>query len=252
MWLKLDDGFATHPKILEAGILALGIQVRALCYASQNKTDGFIPANAVPLLLTGLERIGIETATIENYAAMGCGAAEIDWPAYLVDHRLWEVRPGGYCVHDYLDWNVSKKDYDKWIKKLASGGRKGMKSRWGKAQREITQVITQDITYPVTVPSTSTSTLNHLSSPESESGPKSMKHTKKKGNGAAPESLIPEDWAPTESHEKLARARGLDLPLEAAHFRGRAQELKWTTTNWALKFTNFMLQELKWQHQRRK
>jgi len=86
----------------------------------------------------------------------------------------------------------------------------------------------------------------------SSPNPEGEKIVKKRGNGGAPERPIPEDWAPKETHVKLASARHLDLPLEAASFRGKAVELEWVTKNWDQKFTNFMLQELKWQHQRRK
>lgn len=63
---------------------------------------------------------------------------------------------------------------------------------------------------------------------------------------------IPEDWMPTENHEKLAKARGLELALEAAHFRGRAVEQGWLSGNWHLKFHNFLLQEVKFRQQRRR
>ena len=35
---------------------------------------------------------------------------------------------------------------------------------------------------------------------------------------------IPDDWLPKESHQKLATARGLELNIEAVHFKGKAQE----------------------------
>ncbi len=92
--------------------------------------------------------------------------------------------------------------------------------------------------------------LNSLNSSESVSDLKSKSCSKKRNNGHGEGWPIPEDWLPNESHKKLAQVRGLDLPIEAAHFRGKAGELAWTTTRWDQKFTNWMLQEIKFRQRR--
>lgn len=114
MWVKIDDGMATHPKLLKAGPLALAIQIRAICYASQNKTDGFLPFAVVPLLT-----FGIDPPT-----------QSIDWPSVLIDNRLWDTHNDGYVIHDFLDWNLSKRDQEKFKEKKARAGRKGASSKW--------------------------------------------------------------------------------------------------------------------------
>ena len=164
MWVKIDDGFATHPKILSAGPLAALIQIRAICFASQNQTDGFIYESAVGLLFMGFERIGLDEGRIGDYASFGSQADEIDWPALMVEHGLWETRPNGYYIHDYLEWNLSKKDRESFIKQKSKAGKKGMKARWTQAKRVITGVITDDITKPYHAISTSTSSLSSLKS----------------------------------------------------------------------------------------
>jgi hypothetical protein len=65
-----------------------------------------------------------------------------------------------------------------------------------------------------------------------------------------PDIALPEDWIPKEHHARFAVARGLDLKLEAQHFCGRAQELEWVTKDWDRKFSNWMLQELKYRQRR--
>lgn len=109
MWIKLDDGFATHPKVLKAGPLGIAVQIRALCYASQNKTDGFIPTEALELMTYGLPA-GMTERMLE------CG--------------LWDQIDGGYQIHDYLHWNMSREQYDSVKESLSRAGKKGMKSRW--------------------------------------------------------------------------------------------------------------------------
>ena len=155
MWIKLDDGFATHPKIIAAGPLALSIQIRALCYSGRYLTDGFLPEGILSSLFTGMERIGLEVAGVmepdgRQLVGMGLDADEIDWCAYMVGHGLWETVPGGYLIHDYLDYNLSRKQAQELRKKLSMGGRKGMKARWNQSNKTITKVITQDITDNIT------------------------------------------------------------------------------------------------------
>lgn len=169
MWIKLDDGFATHPKVMAAGAIPALIQVRAICYASQHKTDGFIPSSAVILLLSGLDELGIDLGQAGEHATFGCQGNEIDWAPKMIEYGLWEERPGGYYVHDYLDWNLSKREYESFINKKRKAGKKGMKARWGKASSAltpiVTDIITNDITKPYHPTSTSTDGLNPLNAP---------------------------------------------------------------------------------------
>ena len=112
MWVKLDDGFADHPKVIQLNPLAVTMQVRALCYASRHLTDGFIPAGAVPQLLAGFERV-IMRDTPDD----GRSARDVDWAGLMVEAGLWDRVEHGYLVHDFLDYNPSKSDVLKERKK---------------------------------------------------------------------------------------------------------------------------------------
>lgn len=87
-WLKLDDRFAHHPKVLAAGPMAAWLHICGLSYCSEYLTDGYIPDGALPIL------------------------AAVDAPAQLaerlVEVGLWERADGGYRVHDYLEYNPSR------------------------------------------------------------------------------------------------------------------------------------------------
>lgn len=236
MWLRLDDGIASHPKILKAGPLALALQIRALCYASQNRTDGFLPCEVVPMLQVG-----------------------IDIPvAHMVECHLWDTRENGFNVHNYLKWNFSNKQYESIKRKLSKAGRKGMNSRWKRDNKGYNPPYSPPYNKTITPPSISISrsrsSLNPLNSSGSGSDPdpdpKSTKHSRKTVRGRTEETALPEAWLPNTSHHKLAAARGLDLPIEAAHFSGKARELAWTTKDWNQKFTNWMLQEIKFRQRR--
>ncbi len=112
-WVRLDDGFADHPKILRAGPLALALQVRAFCYASRHETDGFIPLEALPHLVNGLGD------------ALKASAQAKAWAAAMVESGLWEQSENGYIIHDFLDYNPSKAERKRIRTMKQRAGKKG-------------------------------------------------------------------------------------------------------------------------------
>lgn len=85
-YLRVDDNISHHGKLLRAGDVASWLYICGLAYCQRHATDGFIPEAAVPFL--------------------GCAG----WrPSVrkLLEVGLWEPAPGGYQVHDFLDWNDS-------------------------------------------------------------------------------------------------------------------------------------------------
>lgn len=85
-WVRIDDGFADHPKICGLSDAAFRLHVHAFCYASRQLTDGFIPVR----WLTGGR--GKEPKAVQ----------------ILVDAGLWEATDGGYRIHDYLKYQQSR------------------------------------------------------------------------------------------------------------------------------------------------
>ena len=84
-WIKLDDQFADHPKVVAAGPLAAWLYVCGLTYCGRYLTDGWIPEGQVRKLAD------IDDATAQAQR--------------LVDVGLWERVDDGYLVHDYLEYN---------------------------------------------------------------------------------------------------------------------------------------------------
>lgn len=91
-WVKLDDGFFRNPKVLQITKDAKTLYLAALCYAGAQLTDGFIPQGAIAVLAADA---GLS------------GAAAPKAARQLLDSGLWESRPGGYAIHDYLAYNQS-------------------------------------------------------------------------------------------------------------------------------------------------
>lgn len=65
-WLRIDDGFAEHPKLLELALADRWAWLEVLCYCARNGTDGRIPngigeavKRATPALLGRAEKAGL-------------------------------------------------------------------------------------------------------------------------------------------------------------------------------------------------
>jgi len=86
-WIKIDDNFADHPKVIKAGPLAGWLYICGLTYCGRYLTDGWIPRRQVRKL-----------ADVDN-------AEEL--VGRLVAVGLWEEVEDGYRVHDYLAYNPS-------------------------------------------------------------------------------------------------------------------------------------------------
>jgi hypothetical protein len=95
-WVKLDDNFYSHPKVVSAGVEAIGLYVLALTYSSRHLTDGHIPAAWVKQI------VGPKARKLS-------GA--------LVEHGLWAENGTGWLIHDFLIYNPSR---DKVLSKRAA------------------------------------------------------------------------------------------------------------------------------------
>jgi hypothetical protein len=89
-WVRLDDQFANHAKIMSVSSDAFRLHVTAMCWSASQLTDGAVPVAATRQL--GWFCTDLKQATAE-----------------LVLAELWEMAPGGgWLIHDYLEYNPSK------------------------------------------------------------------------------------------------------------------------------------------------
>lgn len=86
-WVRLEDTFPEHPKILSVDPEAAWLFVQGLCYANRNLTDGLIPKRA---------------------AVAMAGAHHTRLIAQLVSSRLWESEREGYRIHDYHEYQPTR------------------------------------------------------------------------------------------------------------------------------------------------
>jgi hypothetical protein len=90
-WVKVDDQFFRHPKVMSAGRDARDLYLVGLCYCAQSLTDGFIPRAALRVL-------GAEAEIDQAQASAD----------RLVEVGLWELAAEGYMVHDYHKYQPTR------------------------------------------------------------------------------------------------------------------------------------------------
>jgi hypothetical protein len=89
-WVKLDDRYATHRKLLAAGAVAIALDVAGMCYCAGHNTDGHIPTVALTAAAPFLTRAAATAAA-----------------ARLVAAGRWKPVADGWLIHDYLIYNPS-------------------------------------------------------------------------------------------------------------------------------------------------
>jgi hypothetical protein len=99
-WVRLDDGFWRHPKVLGLPANAFQLHIAALCWSAEQRTDGYLTkASLVHIRAVLWQRSGSRVA------------------ARLVEAGLWEKAPDGsdwqYRIHDFLDYNPSREQVER-------------------------------------------------------------------------------------------------------------------------------------------
>lgn len=92
-WIKIDDSFPDHPKIISLSDLAFRLHIHALCYCGKFLTDGFISYQWVNMRLRDNEAIEKPSDELEE---MG----------------LWIREEKGWQIHDYLTHQTSKEQVE--------------------------------------------------------------------------------------------------------------------------------------------
>lgn len=115
-WVRLDDEFYAHPKLIEVGPLGLALQVAGLCYSNRYLTDGVISQRVLQHLL--------------DYEGITLGNDDVNCKvvaALLVDAGLWEESEDGYQIHDYSQYQPTRESIlSERAQKVAAGKAGGL------------------------------------------------------------------------------------------------------------------------------
>lgn len=153
-WARLDDKFHSHPKVASLGgymLACVGLHALALSWCNDHLTDGFIPTEQVPRL----------TGDVSRLLSEGDPGILV---ARLLEAGMWEERENGYEIHDFLEYNNSKKDVLK-ARKLSSS----RVHRWRDRNASGNGVGNSDVTHEPKRSRTRTTTEKEL--PPSKSSP---------------------------------------------------------------------------------
>lgn len=115
MWSKLDDQFYLNPKNAVMDRDEQDLYIAGIIYCNGQLTDGFIPASVL-FMLCAWAKIPLEANAKANAEAIA---------SRLVKHNFWELVDGGYSVHDFLDWNMSRAEVTALKQARSEAGRRG-------------------------------------------------------------------------------------------------------------------------------
>lgn len=87
-WVRLDDRFPSHRKVALLSDRAFRLHVTALCWCSENLTEGRI--------------LAAELRVIVHFRGAKVAANE------LVERKLWDRIDDGWEIHDFLEYNPDR------------------------------------------------------------------------------------------------------------------------------------------------
>lgn len=100
-WFALDDGFDTHPKVRKAGNAAAGLFTRLGAHCAKHLTEGKVDAEVVRDYGTPAQVRKLVEVGMLHPAGHDCSHPKCQQPS-----------PGGYYLHDFLDYNKSRKQIE--------------------------------------------------------------------------------------------------------------------------------------------
>lgn len=109
-WFYVDDNFSTHPKCIGISMEAVGVWTMAGTWCARHLTDGYIPADALPMV---------------------CGRKVNRAAQELVNRTLWTPTGDGWQFVDWLQWQKPRAE----IEAKRADARKRQEA-WRQRQRE--------------------------------------------------------------------------------------------------------------------
>lgn len=88
-WVRIDDGFISHPKTLQLSHKAIVLHLTGLTHCATHLTDGVVDKTAMRMLLA--------TARVTKKAL-----------TELLELEMWSDQGKEYVIHDYLEYQESR------------------------------------------------------------------------------------------------------------------------------------------------
>ena len=141
-WVRVDDDWPTHPKVLGLGLAASGLWIRALCHCNKHRTDGLIRGSNVAAMAGRTTKAQLKKAVEE-----------------LVGAGLWVVEGENFRIHDYAEYQPTSSDLAERDERISSarrsagsvGGKRSAEVRRGKQTGSKSEA---PIPYPIPISTT--------------------------------------------------------------------------------------------------
>jgi hypothetical protein len=243
-WVRIDDGFADHPKIARIGPFGTWMQIQALCYANKNLTDGFIPFAVARGFMARADRVDGEGriwTTGEFSGVVGHDPDDTDWPELLVEVGIWEPRPGGYQIHDYPEYQLTKAEI------LAiRGATRARVERYRGRRNAVTNAVGNAVGNGV-----GNSPPNPNPNPKEEEEKGSVSVRAKNRAPRATKVPWPDDFTLTEERAGWGRDAGIEVAWEWNKFKDHALRDGATHKNWNAAWRYWIRNAVDLAHRRR-
>jgi len=157
-WVKLDDQFFAHPKVIDLSKDAKLLYLAALNHCAAQLTDGALSSGAVRAVAA---LVDVQRSVAEE----------------LVNAGLWETTDTGYAVHDYLTYNRTAEQVK--ADRAANTERQSRyRDRHASESNAVTNTIIKEGVTPLVQPSTHASLdPSPVPTPEVEPVPKPSRKT---------------------------------------------------------------------------
>lgn len=193
-WVRLDENFPDHPKMVAVGPLGRDLFVSTLCYCNRHLTDGFIPRAQLPLLANYDDHLLESDATLP-----GMPEKVTVWQLAeaLISVGAWVTVDGGFRVHDYATYQPTRAEIQSERGERAAFGRR----RAATAVRNEEGKFTSE--KPLHLPS-------HQPDPYPDPVPNNSRSEEEIVNGKTAVAR-PEELPESQERERLIRVLALDL-----------------------------------------
>src|SRR5699024_8136853 len=212
-WFKVDDNLDFHPKVIAAGNSAMGLWVRAGAYCAKQLTDGFVPRqmlNALggrqrdvsQLVNAGLWVPGSATDQPENGQTLATDQPE-NGQAPDSDSasrgRKDRTKVEGWWFRNWEDFQPTKAQVEADRRATAERVKAWRKRKSNGVSNDVGNGVTNDVTNGVS------------NTAPSRPVPSRPEETKVSSPQKKPETPLPKDWMPNQSHAERAEELDIDL-----------------------------------------
>jgi len=112
-YVKINDDMPWNNKISRVSMAAKWVYVASICFCGHNRTSGLVERASLRLIPGATPKFAKD----------------------LTDAGLWEVRPEGWFVHDFPEYNRTREQIDEITEKNRANGAKGLANRYANGLR---------------------------------------------------------------------------------------------------------------------